>query len=252
MVVPPPSQGTEESHKTETQTANNIAGKSGSNIEGTGSQNSSEAKTLRTSKSQKREKNNFFFWWRNEPPTYDGYSYVLNLKEQAELKKLKEQEYSEDLKLAYLRNMFLKINGNFRARYKVCSSPEQNHIRHLGLHKLWHERGYQPFEKLGVILGALNWAVLGMVPIGVTFAYLRKLKADRENKIFRIRMRFGFLFSLIGNFLGFQVFYYNLVIVPGFWKHALAQSQLAAGIDKDLGPVLLEAFTRPTQPNPTP
>lgn len=251
MVVPPPPQGTEGPTKSETVIANNAPDKYVSKLEASKSAIPAEVKASKTSKPQKREKNNFL-WWRNEPPTYDGYSYVLNLKEQAELKKLKEQEYSEDLKLAYLRNMFLKMNGNFRARYKVCSGPEQNHIRHLGLYKLWHERGYQPFEKLGVFLGALNWAVLGMVPIGVTFAYLRKLKTDRENKVFRQRMRFGFLFSLMGNFLGFQVFYYNLVIVPGYWKHTLAQSQLAAGLDKDLAPVLLEAFTKPVDPKSTP
>lgn len=251
MVAPAPPQGTEGPAKPENITANNGPDKHVSNLDGSASTNSTEVKAAKISKPQKREKNNFF-WWRNEPPTYDGYCYVLNLKEQAELKKLKEQEYSEDLKLAYLRNMFLKMNGHFRARYKVCSSPEQNHIRHLGLYKLWHERGYQPFEKLGVFLGGVNWAVLGMVPIGVTFAYLRKLKTDRENKVFRQRMRFGFLISLMGNFLGFQVFYYNLVIVPGFWKHTLAQSQLAAGLDKDLSPVLLEAFTKPADQKPTP
>lgn len=210
-----------------------------------------DSKPVKTSKIQKREKNNYFFWFRKEKPEYDGYCYVLNLKEQAELRKLKDPEYSDDLRQAYLRNMFLKINSHFRARYKVCGAPEQTHIRHLGLYKFWQERKYEFFEKAGIFFGGLTWAGLGLIPIGATFSIMRKLKNDRENKIFRTRMRFGFLFSLMGNFIGFQIFYYNLVIVPGFWKHALAQTKIVAGLETDLEPVLLEAFSTRRTKTPT-
>lgn len=188
--------------------------------------------------------NSYFFWVKREAPVYLGTSYTFNLKEQAEMKQLKEKNYTEDLKFAYLTTVFQKIRMDFSARFKVLSESEKQHVRHLGLYKAWQNRQYCAFEKMGIKIGLYAWLIAGGLPIAWTFSNLRKMKHTPESKAFKIRMRFGFLFSFLGNFWGSQLLYYNVVIVPGYWKYAVPQAVEMTGLRPELSDNLLEVLIK--------